>query len=225
MSRLAASALLSAALACGCSTSAEGEGPPVEASPSEAPQEGSESADESADESQGKAAQGKAPKDKAPKGKAPQGKAPKGKALPSFTLADPSGEEHSSRELAAKGLILVVTTPTMDQGDAQKAWSKALGESRPSGSEVRLVFLQDMSQSWFEDTVRERLREEHEADEGSTLLLLDEEGEVRAKLGVPEDATQVLVYGPQGELRTQVESSPAEAGAPEELWREAQGSQ
>ena len=215
MSRLAASALLSAALACGCSTSAEGEGPPVEASPSEAPQEGSESADESADESQGKAAQGKAPKDKAPKGK----------ALPSFTLADPSGEEHSSRELAAKGLILVVTTPTMDQGDAQKAWSKALGESRPSGSEVRLVFLQDMSQSWFEDTVRERLREEHEADEGSTLLLLDEEGEVRAKLGVPEDATQVLVYGPQGELRTQVESSPAEAGAPEELWREAQGSQ
>ncbi len=135
--------------------------------------------------------------------------------LPRFALRDPFGERHQSERVAEHGLIVVVTAPTFKNRKAQVGWAEHLLKTRPEGNEA-LVFLQDMSASWFDERAREEMREEDDPDE-PPLLLLDEEGELRKRMGAKKGETVVLVYGADHQLRRVEREDPSRARA-EQLW-------
>lgn len=138
------------------------------------------------------------------------------RSLPAFACKDPAGERHEIRELAkASGVVIVVTAPVLAQQSAQEGWSEQLLAKRP-GDGPSLVFLEDMSQSWFPSTARERMQKEFKP-ESLPLLLLDEEGEARRALGVGEDQTVVLVYDRTGTLVHEERGEPSPALA-EQIW-------
>jgi len=139
--------------------------------------------------------------------------------LPEASLEDPLGTQLSLRELARArgGLVLVVTAPTLANEDAQEGWDEHLRAARPAEDLGRLVFLQDMEPSWFEDTALERMREAYDPDD-EPILLIDPEGDVRAALGVEEDETVVLVYDGAGRFVRAEEGEPSRSRA-RRLWR------
>jgi hypothetical protein len=117
---------------------------------------------------------------------------------PSLRLADPHGVEFDEGSLRSRGVVVVATTPTHAQGDAQKAWHDALAPRlEPTGPAI--VILEDMSQSWFRSVAVETMKQRHQP--GSPIaLLLDENGATRRTLGVSENATVVFAFGPSGHL-------------------------
>ena len=139
-----------------------------------------------------------------------------GARLPDFALRDPAGTQFTSAQLAPKGLVLVVTAPTMDNRDAQRDWSEALQDARPDGAPPP-VFLEDMSASWFPGTALERMREKYRPG-GDTLLLIDPEGRVREALNVEKGETVVLAFAPGGRLAF-VETADPSPHRAQRLWR------
>ncbi|MBT3181047.1 MAG: hypothetical protein HN337_00905 [Deltaproteobacteria bacterium] len=138
-----------------------------------------------------------------------------GKMLPTFSLKDPNGVAHSSKSIVSKGMVLVVTAPTMKQSGAQKGWDKLLEETMPKGG-AKLVFLEDMQPSAFKGTAKKEMKKDYK-EGGPTLLLIDETGKVREELGVDKNATAVLAYNKDGELVHTCKSGPSKAEA-EVLW-------
>ncbi len=147
----------------------------------------------------------------------PLAEAPFALELPAFQLDDPHGDGHASADLVARGLVLVISAPTMANEEVQKAWVGALLDARPAGTAKRLGLLEDMEAAWFDELALERMREEDDPD-APPALLIDEDGAVRAALGVAEEATAVLVYSPAGKLLAWTRDEPSEADA-QKLWR------
>ena len=51
--------------------------------------------------------------------------------IPDVTLPDPEGGKHHLPTLAKSGgLVLVITSPTLDDKSAQEAWSRLLASAR-----------------------------------------------------------------------------------------------
>jgi hypothetical protein len=140
-------------------------------------------------------------------------------SLPQFVLADPDGKKHSSREFLKGGLVLVVTAPTYHTEKAQRAWGDLLPAAKPKGK-GRLVFLEDMTASSFKGTAKKQMRKEFQQGV-PPLLLLDEDGHVRAALGVPKDETWILAFAAGGQQRL-VEKGAPSAAAAKRLWAAAQ---
>lgn len=139
--------------------------------------------------------------------------------LPALKLKDPLGQEHTQAALEARGAVMVVTAPTHAQGDAQQAWNAALEAARGDARGPVLVFLEDMSQSWFRPLVLSRMRESYKPGSG-LLLLLDEGGVTRKALGVPENTTMAFAFAPGGRL-VAVETQAASAARAQALVRAA----
>ncbi len=119
--------------------------------------------------------------------------------LPAFTLSDPLGRSFTDTQLSARGAIVVVTAPTLSQGDAQQAWSAALRTLEPGDAGPLRVMLEDMSQSWFRPIVLGKMKESYKPT-SPLILLLDEGGLVRKALGVGEVVTVALAFAPGGKL-------------------------
>jgi hypothetical protein len=130
--------------------------------------------------------------------------------LPAFRLVDPLGRTFSDAALSERGAIVIVTAPTLSQGDAQVAWSEALHVLEPGEQGPVRVMLQDMSQSWFRPIVMSKMKERYRAD-GPVVLLLDEGGVTRKALGVGEAVTMAFAVAPGGRV-VAVETG---AGTPE----------
>lgn len=139
--------------------------------------------------------------------------------LPAFALEDPLGTRHDIHQVAKRGLILVVTAATQAQGDAQEGWNDQLVATMPAGG-PRLVLLEDLGPGLFDDTARERMREEYDPHR-PPLLLIDPQGQARRALGVEEDATVVLAYRPDLRLAS-VERGEASREGAERLWSSLQ---
>lgn len=115
------------------------------------------------------------------------------RALPRISLADPRGVAHRLDALAAeRPLILIVTAPIADTERDQRGWDEALEATRPREATARVVFLEDLSQSWFPGIARRAMRDAF--DPAGTLVLIDEDGGARRALAVEEGTTVVLVY-------------------------------
>lgn len=140
--------------------------------------------------------------------------------LPALSLQDPLGTKHDVRQVAEQGLVLVVTAATQAQGDAQEGWNEQLLATMPSGG-PRLVLLEDLGPGLFDDTARERMREEYDPHR-PPLLLIDPQGQARRALGVEEDTTVVLAYRPDLKL-ARVERGEASRERAERLWASLQG--
>lgn len=143
------------------------------------------------------------------------------KSLPRRSLLDPRGASHALDALTAggRGVILVVTAPTVDQERAQRGWDEALVAARPADAAARVVFLEDLSQSWFKSVARAAMKKDFVPDR-EPLLLVDEDGATREALGVGKAATVVLVFDKAGALvatHTEAPSRPVAA----RVWAEA----
>lgn len=143
--------------------------------------------------------------------KAEEKKAAKaGPALPSFTLKDPLGKAWSSKELTKGGLVIVATAPTLSQEKAQRGWSDYLAESKPKGA--HLVFLEDMSATHFDGMAKSSMRKDYKEGD-PVILLLDENGDLRTKLGAEKGKTAVFIYNDDGTRVAIDHSTPSAAGA------------
>jgi hypothetical protein len=131
--------------------------------------------------------------------------------LPEFELVDPFGNTYSNTDLLGRSVLLVVTAPTLANEEEQRGWSDRLADLIQS-DEARVVFLQDLEPSWFEEMARERITEEIEPEK-EPIVLLDPDGSVRRRFGVEEGETVILVYGAEGRLLHVEGGAPdAEAG-------------
>ncbi len=142
-------------------------------------------------------------------------------ALPRRTLADPRGAPHALDALTAggRGVILVVTSPTVDQEKAQRGWDDALIAARPANAAARVVFLEDLSQSWFKSIARAAMKKDFVPDR-EPLLLIDEDGATREALGVEKATTVVLVFDARGALVATHTEAPSQPAATR-VWAEA----
>lgn len=130
--------------------------------------------------------------------------------LPDLTLEAPDGGRHSTVALAARGAVFVVAPATLSSVDDQRDWGTHLDATR-SGPGA-LVFVEDLGPSWFEGTVREELRKQYVSG-GGVVMLLDEEGELREALGVPEGDVVVLVYSADRRLLKTIAEEPTREAA------------
>lgn len=139
--------------------------------------------------------------------------------LPNFSLKDPAGKTFTRKDVLKKGgLILVVTAPILSNKEAQEGWDKNL--EKVKSSKATLVFLQDMSPSSFKGQALSSMKKEYRPGK-EPILLIDEKGELRQKLGVPEKATVVLAYDKKGVLVGSETQAP-NASAGERLLKSAE---
>lgn len=136
--------------------------------------------------------------------------------LPDFRLEDPAGVVHTRATLASGGLVLVVTAPIITTERAQRGWDEHLGRERPAATAGRLVFLEDLSQSWVKPMVLIAMRREYVPGK-EPVLLLDTDGAIRKALGVEKGTTTVFVFDEQGTLRA-TERGPPSAEAARRAW-------
>lgn len=141
------------------------------------------------------------------------------RTLPALSLADPRGQQHRLEALGDRPLILVVTAPIAETEAAQRGWDEALDATRPREATARVVFLEDLSQSWFPSIARRAMRDAF--DPAGTLVLVDEDGGARRSLRVEPGSTVVLVFERGGRLVARHAEAPARASAAA-AWREAE---
>jgi hypothetical protein len=116
--------------------------------------------------------------------------------LPAFVLEDPRGQRHSRDEIMGKdGVVVVATSPLL--GSSGDAWIDVLNKTAPTGA--RVVVIQDLGTGAVRDLSIQKLRKEY-AEDGKTMVLIDDGGMVRRELGVPVGRTVVLSYDSMGDL-------------------------
>ncbi len=142
------------------------------------------------------------------------------RGLPDFSLRDPAGKVHTRASLAAGGLVLLVTAPTLDSEDDQRAWDVVLRATRPDGALAGLAFVEDLEQSWFPGQAVRAMREEYDPG-GVVVVLVDREGSLRRALKVAEGRTVLLAFDANGARRFAHGGRPSK-GAARDAWRAAQ---
>ncbi len=132
------------------------------------------------------------------------------KSLPSFSLKDPSGKIFTDKDISKEGVVLVLTAPILSNKDEQEGWDKYLGAIK--SGKATLVFVEDMGPSAFKSTALKRMEKEY-APGQEPILLIDENGSLRKKLGVAEKNTVVFVYDGDGnEVLVETGDPSAESG-------------
>jgi hypothetical protein len=131
--------------------------------------------------------------------------------IPAFALKDPLGKTWTSSGLIAKGLVIVITSPTLHAESAQKGWDKYLPPAMPKGGQ-KLVFLEDLSASDWKDTALKDMRNDYTPGT-IPILLIDNTGNVRKAFGAARNETVVLVYSKKGKLLYSFGGTPSAAAA------------
>lgn len=132
------------------------------------------------------------------------------KNLGSSVVADPTGVTHTKKEVAGKVVVALFSAPTPSQGDLQKQWSNGLAAALPKS--VAFILVEDMTQAGlFKGIALSDMKSEFSPHD-RPFLVLDQNGAVVKKFGVPRDKTVVLIYDTTGKLRD-VEANLGNAGA------------
>lgn len=121
-----------------------------------------------------------------------------GGSMPNFSLKDPQGGVHSSGTFKQKPTVIIVTAPIEHDSSAQKAWSNALENAKPAGT--NLVMIENVAaQKMFKGMALKEMKKSWAP--GQPLLLLEDmSGSVCAAFGVPKKSTWVFAYKKGGEL-------------------------
>lgn len=130
-------------------------------------------------------------------------------ALPAFELADPTGAKHTQAEIAERGAVVIVTIPNVKHAPIQDRWARMLTSGGWKKEGPKLVFIEDISQSAVKEKSLENLKRRFVPGK-NPLILIDETGAVRAKFGIMDDETVILVYDKKGKLVHFVEGTPDE---------------
>lgn len=131
--------------------------------------------------------------------------------LPTFTLPDPQGGMHSSAQLVANGLVIIVSAPLLHDKSAQEGWSKDLAVTKGTNP-ASLVLLEDLAASSFEGIAKKDLRKDWKPGT-LPIPLEDNTGKVHGAFGVEKDQTKVFVYDKSGHLIYSQSGSPSEEAA------------
>ena len=118
-------------------------------------------------------------------------------------LADPSGATHTRQEVAGKVCVAIFSAPNMSQGDKQEKWSDLLANKSATkiSDSVVLILIEDMSQAGpFKDMALDSMKK-HFTPKSRPFLILDQDGSVFKKFGVPRDKTEILIYDKNSNLR------------------------
>ena len=119
------------------------------------------------------------------------------------SIADPSGATHTRKEIAGKVVVGIFTAPNMSQGNVQEKWADLLANQPDSkiSDDVALFLVEDMSQAgMFKGIARGDMKKEFTPN-SRPFLILDEDGSVLKKFGVPHGTTRILIYDKNGTLR------------------------
>lgn len=135
--------------------------------------------------------------------------------LPAFSLQDVAGKTYTQKNFE-KGVIIIVTAPTLSNKGAQEGWSDQLTATK-SGNKRGLILLEDMTAALFKKTALNRMKKEYKPGV-EPVLLIDDTGEVRKKMGVEEGKTIVLVYDDNGKLIHTEVGKPSKSLA-QALWK------
>ena len=139
-----------------------------------------------------------------------------GKDLPEFSLKDPRGKAFTRKDILNNGAVFVVTAPILSNQQEQEDWAKYLVATKHKRNGW-LIFLQDMSPSFFKRIALNQMRKQ--SDPGKEpLLLIDPKGEMRRKLGVEKEATIVLVYNKKGRRVHEEKGKPSQKSA-SRIWK------
>ncbi len=117
--------------------------------------------------------------------------------LPAFSLQDPTGKIFTQKDFN-HGVILVVTAPILANESYQRGWSDMLVKTKGT-SKARVVFVEDMTPSYFKKIALNSMKKEYEPGK-DPILLIDHDGALRNNLKVEEKKTIVLVYNKNGKL-------------------------
>jgi hypothetical protein len=134
--------------------------------------------------------------------------------LPVFSLKDPQGEIHHSKQLKRRPLVIIYTAPTLKNEGAQKKWCDVLTRTRPK--RAHFVMIEDMSATSFRAMASNTMKKEWKKGD-LPLLLLDESGELRARLGADRGATCVFAYRKGGRL-VHVETGAPSLDSAKAIW-------
>jgi hypothetical protein len=131
--------------------------------------------------------------------------------LPEFSLKDPDGRTFTRKDILKNGAVFVVTAPILSNRNDQEEWAKYLKAAKHKGK-GRLIFLQDMSPSSFKETALKEMKKQSEPDI-DPLLLIDQKGVMRRKIGVEKEDTIVLVYDKKGKCIHEEKGNPSQKSA------------
>jgi len=118
-------------------------------------------------------------------------------------IADPSGATHTRQEVAGRVCVAIFSAPNMSQGDRQEKWSNLLANKAKTkvSDDVVLVLVEDMSQAGpFKGMALDSMKKQF-TPHSRPFLILDQDGSVFKKFGVPRDKTEILIYDKTGTLR------------------------
>ena len=136
--------------------------------------------------------------------------------IPDVTLPDPEGGKHHLPTLAKSGgLVLVITSPTLDDKSAQEAWSRLLASAR-GANQGAFVMVEEMEDAFLKSIALHEMKENWKPGD-VPLLLVDHSGKLCAKLDVSEDETAVLAYNHKGVLVKRYTGPPSKARA-QAMW-------
>ncbi|MFO7986338.1 MAG: hypothetical protein R6U38_10755 [Desulfatiglandaceae bacterium] len=132
--------------------------------------------------------------------------------IPDVTLPDPQGGKHHLPTLAKTGgLVLVITSPTLDDKSAQEAWSKLLASARGS-NQGTFVMVEEMKDAFIKSIALHQMKENWKPGD-VPLLLVDNSSTLHAKLDVRKDETVVLAYNSKGVLVKHYTGAPSKPRA------------
>ncbi len=131
--------------------------------------------------------------------------------LPSFSLPDPGGAMHSSAQLGAKGVVVIVSAPTLKDKAAQEGWAKDLVATKGSNP-ASLILIEDMTASAFAGIAESHMKKDWKPGT-LPILLEDKTGKVHGAFGVGKDQTKVFVYDQGGNLLYSTAAAPSVAAA------------
>jgi len=119
------------------------------------------------------------------------------------SIADPSGATHTKKEVAGKVVVAIFSAPNMSQGNVQEKWADLLANQPDTkvSDEVALFLVEDMSQAgMFKGMALGQMKKEF-TPKSRPFLILDQDGSVLKKFGVPRGHTSILIYDKNGTLR------------------------
>lgn len=131
--------------------------------------------------------------------------------LPSFNLPDPQGGMHSSTQLLAHGLVVIVSSAILKDKSAQQGWSRDLDATKGTNP-ASLILIEDLAASAFAGLAENAMRKDWKPGD-LPILLEDKTGKVHGAFGVGHDQTMVFVYNPKGSLVFSTAEAPSVAGA------------
>ncbi len=137
------------------------------------------------------------------------------KTLPDFSLKDPAGKTFTKKDILKNGAVVVITAPILSNKSAQEGWDKVL-EAVHGGHKGKLVLVEDMTPSMFKKAALKGMRKDYRPGK-EPILLIDNDGTLRKKLGVERKKTVVFAFDHNGKMMHKEAGKPNSAAA-KKLW-------